>query len=86
MYFANNELYNRVIRITYDYLGPLSKRCIDRQIAHHLGKHPEEIDENDLESLISWIEVLATLLTGDRRASRELARRLELLARVHTAA
>lgn len=86
MYFADNELYNRVISVTREYLGPVSKRCIDRQITHHLGKRPEEIDENDLKLLVSWIEAVAALLTGDKRSSGELKERLELLVQTHKTA
>jgi hypothetical protein len=79
VHFSNNQLYERVINITHEYLGSMSKRCIDGQITHHLHKPPEEIDENDLKLLISWIEALTALLTGDRRMGGEIRRRLESL-------
>jgi hypothetical protein len=79
VHFSNNQLYDRVIGITQEYLGPVSKRCIDRQITNHLHKQPEEIDENDLKLLVSWVEALTALLTGDKQVSKELTRRLELL-------
>lgn len=86
MYFSNNELYEGVINTTYEYLGSVSKWCIDGQIIHHLHKRPEEIDENDLELLISWIEALTALLTGDKKVSEELKERLESLTQAQRTA
>lgn len=80
MHFTNSSLYERVIGVTQEYLGPVSKCCIDRQIIHHLDKRPDEIDENDLKLLVSWVEALTALLTGDKQVSRELTVRLESLA------
>lgn len=74
-------LYSKVIEVANDYLGPASKRFIDRQIINHLGKEPEEITYRDLDSLIDWIKVVVALLTEDKELINEFADRLRMLTK-----
>jgi hypothetical protein len=75
------DLYAEVIEIATDYLGPASKRFIDRQIINHLQKEPEKLTKNDLNRLIGWIEVVVALLTEDKKLIQEFTSRLEALAK-----
>lgn len=77
--YKNYDLYTKVVEITSDYLGPASRRFIDRQVINHLGKEPEEITDEDLKDLIKWIEAATALLTDDTRLVREFKERLESL-------
>lgn len=79
MPYRKHELYQEVVEIAEDYLGPASRRFIDRQIANHLHKEPEEITPQDLKSLINWIEAVTALLTQDKKVIQEFTGRLRAL-------
>lgn len=76
---GSNRLYSQVVDITGDYLGPASKRFIDRQVVNHLGKEPEDINHEDLDNLIKWIEAATALITQDKKIIREFTGRLQAL-------
>jgi hypothetical protein len=76
---TSKDLYQQVVDITSDYLGPASRRFIDRQIINHLDKQPEEITDKDLNSLIDWIRVAIALLTEDKKLISEFTDRLKSL-------
>jgi hypothetical protein len=59
------SLYEQVVQITQDYLGPASERFIDRQIQTHLKKRPDELTEPDLAKLVDWLKIAIALLTED---------------------
>jgi len=62
---AESTLYDQVVDITHEYLGPAADRFITRQIRSHLHKNPEELKKRDLESLIDWIGLAMSLLSDD---------------------
>ncbi len=62
---TQTQLYNEVVAITEDYLGPAAERFISRQIQFHLGKQPSELAREDMPKLIEWVKVSLALLTGD---------------------
>lgn len=72
-------LYEEVVEITTDYMGPASRRFIDRQIINHLDKKPQELNRKDLESLIKWIELVTALITEDKKMISEFGTRLRRL-------
>ena len=59
------QLYDQVVEVTQDFLGPASEQFITRQIKSHLNKEPQELREQDLEELAKWIKVAVALLTED---------------------
>lgn len=63
---TTNTLYDEIVSITADYLGPAAQRFIDRQIDSHLNKSPQELTKKDLEKLVAWSRVSMALLTNDR--------------------
>lgn len=73
-------LYNDVVDITYDYLGPAADRFVTRQIRSHLDKAPEELSKRDLRDLISWIKIAMSLLTADDRLVNKYISDLKRLA------
>lgn len=62
---ASSSLYEDVVNITYEYLGPAADRFVVRQIRNHLQKNPEELRPNDLKQLIVWIQLAMRLISSD---------------------
>lgn len=73
------HLYDRIVEVTTDYLGPAAERFIDRQVQNHLQKQPAELNEEDLQKLIDWIRVAVSVLTDDSSLVREYTARLQEL-------
>lgn len=74
-----NSLYNQIIDVTSDYLGPATKRFIDRQIENHLHKKPESVTKKDLSTLSDWMVSVVTMLTEDKKVIKEYSNRLKML-------
>lgn len=73
-------LYENIIDITQDYLGPAAQRFIDRQIAFHLHKNPQEITKADVPNLVEWVSVSLASLTEDTNAVKKCSDRISDLA------
>lgn len=71
------SLYQTVVGITEDYLGPVAERFINRQIENHLQKSPEDLRKKDLPVLIDWIRLSVSALTDDKKLIEEYTKRLE---------
>lgn len=74
-----DSLYQRVISITTDYLGPASQRFVDRQIQSHLGKQPSELTRHDLIKFMDWSRIALAVLTDDQKLVEEYINRLVML-------
>lgn len=75
-----SPLFDEIVIITEEYLGPASKRFISRQIAFHLQKDPSEITAQDIIILVDWMRVTLALLTEDHTTVDSFAERLLNLA------
>lgn len=73
------SLYQKVVAVTADYLGPVSGRFIDRQIETHLGKPPEELTKRDLVTLIDWLKMVMAILTEDHKTVDDFTKDLMIL-------
>ena len=73
-------LYEEIIRILEDYLGPSAKRFVDRQVAFHLQKLPSDIDLSEIPNFVEWTRVTLGLLTEDHAMVDECADRLMALS------
>jgi hypothetical protein len=62
---TQNSLYEQVVSITYEYLGPAADRFVGRQIRNHLGKDSSELKQKDLRKLIEWIQLAMRLVSSD---------------------
>lgn len=62
---TRTNLYDQVVTITYDYLGPAADRFVVRQIRNHLQKDPSQLRRNDLRQLIDWIQLAMRLISND---------------------
>jgi hypothetical protein len=78
---ADMQLYDSVVDITEDYLGPAAQRFIDRQIESHLQKTPESLTSKDLEKLIDWSSLALAHLTDNANIIREFTDNMKKLAK-----
>jgi uncharacterized protein YegL len=62
---AQNNLYEEVVNVTYEYLGPAADRFVARQIRNHLQKDPDQLKQKDLRKLIEWIQLAMHLVSSD---------------------
>jgi len=77
---TDTSLYDEVVEITYDYLGPAADRFVVRQIRNHLQKDPAQLTAKDLRLLIDWIRLAMRLLSNDTAMIDRYIRELETLA------
>jgi hypothetical protein len=75
------SLYEQVVAITYEYLGPAADRFITRQIRNHLNKEPERLQKKDLQDLADWIRLAMSLLSNDDRLVERYMAELQALIR-----
>lgn len=76
----SNSLYQSVLNITTDYLGPAAQRFVDRQIDGHLNKKPGNLTKADIKKLVEWSRVSMSLLTDDEQLVDGYVRSLTKLA------
>ncbi|HSX43557.1 MAG TPA: hypothetical protein VLF59_05750 [Candidatus Saccharimonadales bacterium] len=76
---SKNNLYEEVVTITYQYLGPAADRFVIRQIRNHLQKDPAALRRKDLRQLIDWIEIAMRLISNDHAVIDQYIAELELL-------
>jgi len=80
----DTSLYDDVVTITYDYLGPAADRFVVRQIRNHLGKDPSELRREDLRQLIDWIRLAMRLISDNAEVVEHYISDLESLTRSRT--
>lgn len=80
---ADTSIYDEVVAIAYDYLGPAAGRFMTRQIETHLKKKPEQLTRADIPTLLDWCKLSIALLTEDKRIVTDFARRLTVVANRH---
>lgn len=62
---TKTSLFDDVVAVTYDYLGPAADRFVVRQIRNHLNKDPSQLKREDLRQLIEWIQLAMRLISDD---------------------
>lgn len=78
----SKSLYQQVVSVTQEYLGPAAERFVDRLIGAHLNKEPEQLTTKDLQKLSQWIKVSLGLLTNDRHLVDECEKKILSLANI----
>lgn len=73
-------LYEQIVHITEEYLGPAAKRFINRQIEFHLEKKPTEVTPQDITKLAEWGKVSLGLLTEDKNMVDDFEHKMMALA------
>ena len=76
----NGVLFNRLVSITEEYLGPASRRFVIRQIDSHLNKTPSEITPEDIPTFVEWAKLTLALVTEDKQIVDAYAAKLTALA------
>lgn len=69
-------LYDRIVSILEEYLGPAAPRFVARQVSFHLQKAPQDLAAGDLPKLAEWTRVTLNLLTDDRELVEECVRKV----------
>lgn len=64
---ADRQLYDQIVTVTYDILGPAADRFVSRQISNHFSKQPDELTIADLPELIEWMRLAVSFLTDDKQ-------------------
>lgn len=80
---ANSDIYDELVKIAGDYLGPAAPRFVARQIEFHLDKKPWELTRQDMAPLEGWVRVSLTLLTEDKQMADEFATRVSNVGVTH---
>lgn len=78
----NSSFYSKILRVSYQYLGPATDRFIARQIENHLHKAPNRIKEQDLEPLIDWIRLAMNIVSDDEKLVNQYIAELQSLVSV----
>jgi hypothetical protein len=73
------EIFDQIVLVTEDYLGPAAKRFITRHAYAHLGKSPSEVSLEDIPKLLEWTTITLALLTEDKGVVDEYARKMTKL-------
>jgi hypothetical protein len=73
-------IYDQVVQVTSEYLGPTADRFIGRQVENHLHKSPEDLSCADLEVLIDWMSVAASLMIEDEQKVESYIKKLHEIA------
>ena len=74
------NLYDEIVTISKDYLGPAGQRFVDRQIVFHLNKYPQDLKKEDVPKLVEWIKVTLALFADDPKKVNECSQRILKLA------
>lgn len=75
-------LYDEMVRVTYDYLGPAADRFVSRQIENHLRKRPSELRKGDLKELITWSRLAMSVLVADEDIVNQYVANLRAISKV----
>ncbi len=73
-------LFERMVEITEDYLGPAARRFVTRQVTSHLGKQPDDLTRDDVAKLTEWTKVTLSLLTNDKDIVNEYTEKMHRLS------
>lgn len=74
------SLYDQLVAVTSELLGPASERFIDRQIVSHLNIDPIDLTAKDLRELSEWIRLSMGMLTNDMDTLKAYSRALKDLS------
>lgn len=69
-------LYNQIVQITEDYIGPAARQFIDNHIQNHCAISPCNLNHKDMPELIEWIKISMSYLTNDTALVEEYVQKL----------
>lgn len=62
------SLYEEVVDLARNYMGPAAKKFVDRQIKAHLEIEGAELTYADIDELAEWCYTSSKLLMNDYKA------------------
>lgn len=68
---GNKGLYEKVVGVTYKYLGPASERFVTRIIQNHLNKKPQQLRQQDMKDLIDWFTLAMSSISDDPKMVKQ---------------
>jgi hypothetical protein len=71
-------LYDEVLEVAKDYMGPTAERFVNRQLNGHLDIEPHQLSGHHLEELANWCYTSGKLIMRDERA-REFSKKVQAL-------
>lgn len=77
---SGSLLYEQIVEVTREYLGPAADRFITRQITNHLNKVPDDLLPADIPPLIDWLKLSMAFLTNDQAMIARYASELQSVA------
>lgn len=77
---TDKSVYQQVVEVAYEYLGPAAERFVSREIQAHLGKKPENLTKEDIVKCHDWCKLALALMTDDNTLVDEFSSRLLAIA------
>ena len=71
-------LYDDVVNVAKQYLGPAAQKFVDRQIKGHLAVDKSQLGPEHLEELAKWCYTSGKLLMDDAKA-QEFSQKVKAL-------
>lgn len=75
----STPVFEQIVELTEEYLGPAARRFVSRQIMFHLDKQPQDVAIQDIPKLIEWTKVTLSMLTEDKRMVAEYSDKMTAL-------
>jgi hypothetical protein len=75
------KLYDQIVAVTEDYLGPATPRFLNRISMNHLGKPATQLTQSDLPEMITWIKMAANILSENTAEVQALIKKLSVLTK-----
>lgn len=73
---VHRSLYEQVVDVVYDFLGPAAQRFVDREIQAHIGINPEDITRADIDKLHEWCKLAIAMLSDDEVTVERFSQKL----------
>jgi hypothetical protein len=77
---TGKTVYEQLVDVTYEYLGPATERFIGRMSQAHLGKKPELLTREDIIKLQDWSKLGFAMLTDDTQTVDEYNKSVRAIA------
>lgn len=76
---GTQTLYEEVVKVAEDYLGPAAPRIMGRLVNNHLQKEPTSLRRQDVKELTKWTRLAVSVVTEDKTVINEFMARLKQL-------
>lgn len=76
MKYKQKTLYEKVVSVTEEYLGPAGERFIRRQIKMHLNIEPAKLTSKHLNDLAHWASLTFAVLTSSGKEVDDFTKKL----------